>query len=101
MDVVKSKNNISIRLTKERWFHIIENHDDLAGYYNEVLQTIEEPDYIIRGYRNALIALREIGKGKFLAVIYKELETDSFIITVHFTREVKLKKEIILWEGKS
>jgi len=101
MDVVKSKNNIPIRLTKERWFHIIENHDDLAGYYNEVLQTIEEPDYIIRGYRSALIALREIEKGKFLAVIYKELETDGFIITAHFTRKAKLKKEIILWEGKS
>jgi len=34
MDTVKSKNNIPIRLTEERWFHIIENHDDLAGYYD-------------------------------------------------------------------
>ena len=37
MDIVKSKNNVPIRLTEERWIHIVENHDDLAGYYEDVL----------------------------------------------------------------
>ena len=36
-DIVKSKNGIRIRMTEERWFHITENHDDLAGYYDDVL----------------------------------------------------------------
>lgn len=101
MDVVKSKNNIPVRLTEERWFHIIENHDDLAGYYDEVLQTVEEPDYIIKGYGDALIALREVEKGKFLAVIYKEFRTDGFIITAYLTRKIKFKKEAILWQKES
>lgn len=101
MDVVKSKNNIPVRLTEERWFHIIENHDDLAGYYDEVLQTVEEPNYIIKGYGDALIALKEVEKSKFLAVTYKEFRTDGFIITAYLTRKIKLKKERILWQKES
>ena len=49
MDVAFSRNGVPIRITEERWFHIVENHDDLAGYYDEVLQTIEDPDLILRG----------------------------------------------------
>ena len=33
MDVAYSVDGVPIRLTVERWFHIVENHDDLAGYY--------------------------------------------------------------------
>ncbi len=98
MDIVKSVNNVSIRLTAERWFHIVENHDDISGYYDEVLNTVESPDYIIRGYRGAFIALRKI-KNKFLAAVYKETSADDgFIITAYFTSKIKLDKEEILWQ---
>ena len=102
MEVVYSKNKIPIRLTEERWFHIIESHDDLAGYYDAVLRTIEEPNCIIEGYGKVLIALQEIEKGKFLAVVYKEIDKrDGFVITAYFTKRVKLYKEVMLWESKS
>jgi len=58
MDIVISKNGVPLRLTKERWFHIIENHEDLSGYYDDMLYTTEDPDYIIEGYERALIALK-------------------------------------------
>jgi hypothetical protein len=48
MDVAFSKNGVPIRLTDERWFHIVENHDDVAGYYDEVLETIEDPEIILQ-----------------------------------------------------
>ena len=48
MDVVISQSDVPIRLTDERWFHIVENHDDVAGYYDEVLEAIEDPDMILR-----------------------------------------------------
>ncbi len=100
MDIVYSINNVPIRLTEERWIHIVENHDDLAGYYEEVLKTVEEPDYIIKGYKGALIALRKI-KNKFLAVVYKELkQNDGFIITAYFTGKIKLNREAIIWRRK-
>ena len=44
MDVVKSKNDVPIRLTEERWFHITEEHSEMAGYYFEVLEAVEEPE---------------------------------------------------------
>lgn len=101
MDIAISKNNVPIRLTEERWIHIIESHDDLAGYYDDVLATIEDPDYILKGYKNALIALKKVGKRKYLAVVYKELDNkDGFIITAYFTTKIKLEKEVILWQKK-
>ncbi len=36
MDIAISKSGVPIRLTNERWYHIVENHDDLAEY-DEVL----------------------------------------------------------------
>lgn len=99
MDIVYSKNNIPIRLTSERWLHIVENHDDMAGYYDEVLRTIEDPDFIIEGYKGALISLRKFSEDKFLAVVYKEFsKKDGFIITAYFTRKLKLEKEVIIWQ---
>lgn len=32
MDVAISVDGVPIRLTAERWLHIVENHDDLAGH---------------------------------------------------------------------
>ena len=98
MDIVKSINGVPIRLTEERWVHIIENHDDLAGYYDEVLGVVENPDYIIKGYKEALIALKQ-KENKFLAVVYKELGiSDGFIITAYFTSKIKLEREVIIWQ---
>ncbi len=98
MEIVKSKNDIPIRLTVERWLHIVETHDDLAGYYDNVLDAVEDPDYIIKGYQEAIIALKEIKNKKFLAIVYKELSRkDGFIITAYFTNKLKLEQEVILY----
>ena len=97
-DIIISKNGVPIRLTAERWFHIIETHDDLAGYYDDVLTSVEEPNYVIKGYKGAFIALKEITRGKFLAAVYKEIsKEDGFIITAYLTSKIKLEKEVILW----
>ncbi len=47
-----SKNGIVIRLTEERWNHIINNHSELIDYKSEVLTTIENPDKILEGSHN-------------------------------------------------
>jgi len=101
MDIVNSTNGVPVRLTEERWFHIIESHDDLAGHYDDVLSAIEDPDYVIEGYKKALIALKKIAKTMFLAVVYKEVsKEDGFIITAYFTAKVRLEKEVILWQKR-
>lgn len=99
MDITKSVNGVPIRLTDERWIYIIESHDDLAGYFDEVLNAIEGPDYVIKGYNDALIALRSAGRGRFLAVVYKEIAArDGFVITAYFTSKIRIDKEEVLWQ---
>jgi hypothetical protein len=99
VDIVQSINGVPIRLTDERWVHIVENHDDLAGFYDEIADIIEYPEYIIKGYKDALIALRQIRKGKFLCVVYKEIsDTDGFVITAYFSSKITLEREEIIWQ---
>ena len=102
MEIAISKNGVPIRLTEERWFHITENHDDLAGYYDDVLNTIDDPDCIIEGFKEAFIALRKITGREFMAVVYKEVsKKDGFVVTAYFTRKVKLEGKVILWQKMS
>lgn len=95
MEIAYSVNGVPIRLTYERWFHIIENHDDLASYYFEVLETVESPDFIIKGNKGSLKATKNMGKDKWLVVIYREVSrTDGFIITAYFL-DKKAKGDVI------
>ena len=98
MDIAYSVNGIPIRMTDERWRHIVENHNDVAGYYDVILNTVENPEFVIRGYGNALIAFSRRDKN-FLAVVYKELsKDDGFVITAYSTSKLDLRKEEILWQ---
>ncbi len=72
MEIVKSIKNIPIRLTEERWFHITEEHSEMAGYYFDVLETVKEPEIIYEGNAGECIALRELENGKYLVVIYRK-----------------------------
>jgi hypothetical protein len=100
MNVVRSKNDVPIRLTKERWFHITEEHSEMAGYYFEVLETMEEPEAIYEGKTGECIAMKEIEKGKYIMVVYRELnKEDGFVITAFLTRwRKKLERRQKIWE---
>ena len=66
-DIATSKNNVPIRLTDERWHHISTGHPEIADYYYEILETIENPQIIFEGNYNSLIAIsQKVGKKKML-----------------------------------
>lgn len=95
MEVAYSVNGVPIRLTYERWYHIIENHDELASYFHEVLDTIEKPEFVVRGNKGSLKASKSMGRRKWLVVIYKELsKRDGFVITAYFL-DTKPREEVI------
>lgn len=97
MDFIFSKNKVPLRLTEERWFHIVENHDELAGRSSEVLETVAEPDIIVKGVEQEFLAVKKIKK-QWLTVVYKETSLkDGFIITAFLTSKIQylLKKEIV------
>ena len=98
MEVVYSKQKVPIRLTAERWTHIVENHDDLAGYRDTVLEIIEHPNVLAQGKSGELLALRTI-EGRTLVVVYREVSrVDGFVITAFFTTQPeRIRKRGILW----
>ena len=99
MDIVRSKNGVSIRLPEDRWFHITEEHSEMAGYYFEVLETVEQPKAIYEGKADECLAVREVEKDKFVVVVYREVSNeDGFIITAFLTkRKRQLERRQKLW----
>lgn len=101
MEIINYVNDIPIRLTDERWRHIVENHNDMAGYYYEVLETVENPRWIFEEDEDDVWAVKLMTDRKALLVIYKESkeQNDSFIITAFLTTKLnKLLKRKILWQ---
>lgn len=99
MEVLRSKNDVPIRLTEERWIHITEEHSEMAGYYFEVLETVEKPEAIYEGKAGECIAVRETEKGKYIVVIYRELsKEEGFMITAFLTRRRRqLERRRKIW----
>ena len=95
MDTTQSVDGVPIRLTEERWFHIVESHDEVAGYYDEVLDTVASPEVVLPGYSGSLIAVRNYGQRRYLCVIYRQISSsDGFIITAYFSRRIDRGKAI-------
>lgn len=95
-----SKRGVRIRSTEERWLHIIESHDYMAGLSDVVLDCIEDPEIIVEGEKNELISTKRFNN-KDVVVIYKEVSSDDgFIITAFITSEVErvLKGRKITWK---
>ena len=80
-----SVNGVPIRLTEERWRHIVNKHVDLLNYQQDILYVVENPEAVYRGQRGTLIAIRSYGRRGFLAVFYREIsQQDGFVITARF-----------------
>ena len=73
--------------------HIVEARDELAGRLTDVLDTVETPDWITRGYRGALVAGTGYGRRLYLAVVYKEINrSDGFVVTAFFSTKPKRRQ---------
>ena len=77
MTAAKSVNGVRIRLTSERWVHITEEHCEMAGYFFEVLEALEEPE----------------------VVVYKEQTSEEgFVITAFLTKRFRqLARRTRVW----
>lgn len=105
LGAVNSKKNVSIRLTEERWLHIITSHREIDPIdFSSILDAVENPDAIFKGDKGELLAAKpNPRKENWLVVAYKEVdETDGFIITAYITTDTQwLFKRKILWSKKS
>lgn len=100
VDIARSVNGVPIRLTRDRWEHIASNKPYMEPYYERVLEAIENPTWILRGYAGALVAVMSLARENYLHVVYREISRDDgFIITAFLSR--KVNKGMIIWPGRS
>src|SRR6267378_7971089 len=96
LGTVDSVNGVPIRLTDERWEHILDSHPELASYRETVLDAVANPDYILASRRGALAAVLVLGRKAFLHVFYIEkTQRDGFILSAYL--EEKMDKAKIVW----
>jgi hypothetical protein len=95
VEIAYSVNGAPIRLTEERWAHIVENKPYLRAYYERVLAAVENPSWVLRGYAGALIAVLSLSRGQYLNVVYREVTRhDGFIITAFVSRTINRRNTI-------
>lgn len=58
---------VPIRLSDERWVHIVEHHDDLAGYYYDALETVRAPDAVYEGSGGEWLAVFKAARRRLFA----------------------------------
>ncbi len=100
MVIIGSRNGVPIRLTKERWRHIVARHPEIEGQRDKVLETLALPEVIQAGDFGTLLSARRYASTpvseKTLVVVYKEAsESDGFIVTAYFTDELSKRRHVI------
>jgi hypothetical protein len=100
MLIVHSQSGIPIRLTDERWQHIITRHAEMVDQRDRVLETVAEPDIIQQGDFGALLAIRFYPEtpltSKYLVAAYREVTAaDGFILTAYLTNRPSACRRVI------
>lgn len=102
MQIVMSRNNVPVRLTEERWRHIVSRHPEMHGQRERVLETVQRPEIVQEGDLGVILGARYYSEtpltSKFLVAAYRELSVeDGFVLTAYFTTRLSPKR-VILWK---
>ncbi len=100
MRILKDHDGCDVRLTDERFAHILE-HPEMQNQDARIVETLLSPDSIIASHHDPPVHLshrlyeRTPVTRKYLVVMVKYLESDAFIVTAFFTDQEK--KGTRLW----
>lgn len=102
MLIVRVRDGVPIRLTEERWQHIVHGHREMAGLRDWALATLAEPDMIQQADDGALLTARSWPEsplaGRFIVVAYRETgPEDGFIVTAYVTRRPSARR-VTVWK---
>jgi len=98
--IINSIEGRPIRLTAERWEHIVRRHPELVNIRDWILDTVREPELILEGDFGELLAARFFPKSpltaKYILVAYREIEDmDGFIITAYLASRVSERRRVV------
>ena len=86
MWTARSVQGIEVRLTDERWQHIVGEHPELSGRETLVLDVLAKPDVVVEGRAGELTAVRKLNSGRRLAIVYRLRESDGFVISAFYLK---------------
>ena len=100
---VTSRDGVPIRLTDERWAHIVEQHAELAGMRQDVLEALANAERVLAGQAGERLAIQAHAPGQFLVVVYREIDSsDGFILTAFLTKRTAwMERRHSIWPPKS
>jgi hypothetical protein len=83
--------------------HVVEAHDYMAGNLDLVVETVEDPNYIVAGRKDEFIALRHyettVLSEKHVIAVYREFVDDGFPITAFMTSSPdKILRKGVVWQ---
>ncbi len=99
MIVVRSRDGVLVRLTEERWQHIVRRHPEMIDLRDQVVRTLAEPDLIQIGDIGELLAISDLGTthlpARFMVVVYREVDNeDGFILTAYLTSRPSARRKV-------
>jgi len=93
---------VRVKLYKRILRRIIGKHNELEGCEGMILETLEDPDFIVEGYKRELLAVRHydvtpIGS-KDMVLVYRE--DKGIVITAFLTSKAHkiTEKRRIVWQ---
>ena len=104
LGTVLSISGVPVRLTMERWSHIVEAHDYMAGPHEWVMEVVAEPDAVGAGSAYTLLATQHRNHTPIseidIIVAYRELGLeDGFVVTAFMTSRVdKALRRGVIWQ---
>lgn len=90
-----------IRLTDERWQHILA-HPEMVEQHDRLVKTLADPDFVVATVKDTSVhTYQRLYEStpvtrKYMTVAVKVLAADAFVLTAFFTS--RLKKGEILWQ---
>lgn len=103
MDIeIEDKFGRKIRLTDERYKHIIEKHPEIKDQEEKIKETLRKPELVKKSvYSNDVLIFYKYYKQtpvteKYLTVGIKLLNGEGFVVTVYFTD--RIKEGEIIWK---
>ena len=103
MKIFRDYKGKNVRLTEERWKHILE-HPEMKGMAQYIKETLLEPQRVVQSVsdKDASLYYRfyigtKVGN-KYLCVVVKMIKQDAFVLTAYLTDSIK--KGEIIWLRK-
>jgi hypothetical protein len=95
-----------MRLTEERWFHIVKHHPELKKHHVLILKAVTRPSHILVYARTKDLAavaefaeLVKLGLAPNLVVHYKETsDRDGFMVTAFPISEGRMWRKFRRWQ---